>query len=285
MTTQIIALVDGSILTQSVCDYASWTAQRLTTSLVLLNVLDDHRTQQKMDYSGNIGMDAHQNLMEQLVTVEAQRAQLARQQGLLVLDQAERFVQQKHAAQAVQKRQRHGDLVDTILMIVNEIRILVIGKQGQDGAGIGQNIGHNVERVIRGVHQPVWVVNNDFKVPEKAMVAFDGSQTAKKVIDTLANSPLFHGIPLVVVMVGEANVAHRAQLEEAVTQLTAAGFTASSDIIQGDVADSLMAYADAHALDAIVMGAYGHSRIREFLVGSHTNTLLIKAQKPLLLLR
>lgn len=285
MTTQIIALIDGSALTQSVCDYASWSAQRLSAPLVLLNVLTESRTPHSLDFSGNIGIDAQQNLMQELVQVEAQRAKLARQQGLLILDQAEHWVQQKHPALTLHKRQRHGDLVDTVLTFADETRMLVIGRQGQDGPGIGQHIGHHVERVIRGVQKPVWVVNNDFQPPQRVMVAFDGSPTACKVIDTLAASPLCQNIPMVVVMVGEATVAHRAQLEAAVNTLTSAGLQATAEIIQGDVATVLMSYADAHALDAIVMGAYGHSRIREFFVGSHTNTLLMKAKKPLLLLR
>jgi nucleotide-binding universal stress UspA family protein len=35
----------------------------------------------------------------------------------------------------------------------------------------------------------------------------------------------------------------------------------------------------------LVMGAYGHSRIREFLVGSTTTRMLCNAKRPLLLLR
>jgi nucleotide-binding universal stress UspA family protein len=33
------------------------------------------------------------------------------------------------------------------------------------------------------------------------------------------------------------------------------------------------------------MGAYGHSRIRQFLVGSTTTTMLKTAEKPLVILR
>lgn len=38
-------------------------------------------------------------------------------------------------------------------------------------------------------------------------------------------------------------------------------------------------------LHALVMGAYGHSRIRQFLVGSTTTTMLKTARKPLVILR
>ena len=47
----------------------------------------------------------------------------------------------------------------------------------------------------------------------------------------------------------------------------------------------LGAYRDEHAIDLVVTGAYGHSRIREFLVGSTTTRMIRQSKVPLLLLR
>ncbi|HBA3786190.1 TPA: universal stress protein, partial [Escherichia coli] len=44
-------------------------------------------------------------------------------------------------------------------------------------------------------------------------------------------------------------------------------------------------YAEENAVDLIVMGAYGHSRLRQFFIGSHTSEMLQKKQQPLLILR
>ncbi len=40
-----------------------------------------------------------------------------------------------------QTRQRHGDLVDTLTEMEAVIRLLVIGKQGEDGDSLGEHIG------------------------------------------------------------------------------------------------------------------------------------------------
>ncbi|TNC83211.1 MAG: hypothetical protein CSH37_15560 [Thalassolituus sp.] len=40
-----------------------------------------------------------------------------------------------------------------------------------------------------------------------------------------------------------------------------------------------------HQIDLIVMGAYGHSRIRQFFVGSHTRNMVSHSKVPILLLR
>jgi len=44
----------------------------------------------------------------------------------------------------------------------------------------------------------------------------------------------------------------------------------------------LEAYAASHAADLLVMGAYGHSRLREFVLGGATNSLLSKPPLPIL---
>ncbi|MEX0632315.1 universal stress protein [Serratia ureilytica] len=40
------------------------------------------------------------------------------------------------------------------------------------------------------------------------------------------------------------------------------------------VGDALIRYAEENAVDLIVMGAYGHSRLRQFFIGSHTSEML-----------
>ncbi|SDK80999.1 universal stress protein, partial [Billgrantia gudaonensis] len=44
-------------------------------------------------------------------------------------------------------------------------------------------------------------------------------------------------------------------------------------------------YQAEHDIDLLVMGAYGHSRIRHLLVGSTTTAMLRQAERSVLLLR
>jgi nucleotide-binding universal stress UspA family protein len=48
------------------------------------------------------------------------------------------------------------------------------------------------------------------------------------------------------------------------------------------IGDVLGAYVASHAADLLVMGAYGHSRLREFVLGGATNSLLSKPPLPIL---
>lgn len=80
----------------------------------------------------------------------------------------------------------------------------------------------------------------------------------------------------------EGNVAH---LVTARGIIGAAGLTADAEIRQGEVESALHAYQAEHGIDLLVMGAYGHSRIRQFLIDSTTTTMLRTTTIPVLLLR
>ena len=59
----------------------------------------------------------------------------------------------------------------------------------------------------------------------------------------------------------------------------------SSLLLSGEVIEILHDYQNSHAIDLMVMGAYGHSKIRQFFVGSNTTKMISSSKIPLLLLR
>ncbi|WP_313518165.1 universal stress protein, partial [Pseudomonas sp.] len=76
-----------------------------------------------------------------------------------------------------------------------------------------------------------------------------------------------------------------APLDSAAARLAAAGYDVRQAIRHGEVVASLLAYQAEHSIDLLAMGAYGHSRIRQFLVGSTTGALLRASSGALLILR
>src|SRR5690554_6405099 len=100
------------------------------------------------------------------------------------------------------------------------------------------------------------------------MLAFDGSETAFKGVEMVAASPVLKGMPLHLVMVGADTADRWEQLRKAEKMLAGLYVEITLAIRSGDVEPTLHAYQDEHDIDMLVMGAYGHSRIRQFLVGS-----------------
>lgn len=75
----VLACIDGSSLTEAVCDYAAWIAQRVDAPLKLLHIIDHHHEAAALsDLSGNIGLDSQEHLLEELTAVEQQRSKLTK---------------------------------------------------------------------------------------------------------------------------------------------------------------------------------------------------------------
>ena len=284
MTEQVMAAIDGSQFAESVCDVAAWASQALGAPLTFLHVVDNHPQTAEADLSGNLGLGAREHLLEELASLDERRAKVAQEHGRLMLKAAKDRVMAAGISEP-HCRQRNGTLVETVLELENDIRLLVIGKRGESAQQASEHLGSNLERVVRGLHRPILMVPESFSVPKRVMIAFDGSNTTRKGVELLARSPLFNGIDCHVVMVGADTGDHRSQLEWALTTLREAGHEAEGGIYAGGVEEALCDYQQQHAIDMVVMGAYGHSRIRHLLVGSTTTSVLRRTTLPVLLLR
>jgi nucleotide-binding universal stress UspA family protein len=282
--TQVIACIDGSSITPAVCDYAAWASRKMDAPLDFLHVLGRSEYPIPADLSGNLGLGSREHLLQELAELDEKRGRVALEQGRLMLEAA----RARAIADGVPNptsRQRHGELVDTLIEFEHDIRLLVMGRQGEHGDGAGEHIGSHLENVVRTLHRPILVIPSDYTEPQRILIAFDGSATTRKAVEMVAASPLFRGLPCHLVMVGADKADAREPLDWARTTLERAGFQVIAGIRSGHVEEVLCGYRTEHAIDLIVMGAYGHSRIREFLVGSTTAKLIRQSRVPLLLLR
>ena len=280
----VFACIDGSKAAEAVCDAAAWTSQRVERQLVLLHVLDKSIYPTKTDMSGNLKLGTREQLLDELAELDAKRSKLALEAGKEQLKAAVERVK----AQGVENpetRQRHGHFVESLTELQEETRILVMGRQGEDHDN-PEEIGGNLESVIRTLSCRILITPPNFKAPEKVLLAYDASETSKKVLYIISRSPLFKGIPIHLLMVGGTSEKNQQLLEEAKAQLEQEGHQGVVTALKAGVVEtSLLAYQQEQGMDMIIMGAYGHSRIRQFLVGSTTTSLLRRSPVPLLLMR
>lgn len=282
---KVLACIDGSVYARSVCDYAVWAALRLAAPLELLHVLDRHpETAPTRDLSGNIGLGAQDSLLAELALLDEKRSKLAQQRGRAMLEEATRQAREQGVA-SVDSRLRHGALVDTLGELEDEVRLFVLGKRGEHADFARGHLGSQLERAVRAVHRPLLVAARQFKPVQTVLIAFDGSQTTRKGIEMIAASPLFRGLPCHIVMAGSDTPETLAQLEWAREALVAAGFETYASVRAGNAETVIAEYVRGNAIDLLVMGAYGHSRVRQLIVGSTTTAMLRTCLIPILLLR
>ena len=167
MTKKIVALVDGSVYSRSVCENAAWIASRLGSSVELLHVLGRREGADSADLSGSIALGARSALLEELTALDEQRARLQQQRGRAILDDA-RAVIEAAGTGSVTTRLRIADLVETTAEAEADADMLVIGKRGEAADFARLHLGSNIERIVRASHKPVYVAARAFHTAPRA---------------------------------------------------------------------------------------------------------------------
>lgn len=282
---QVLACIDDSPHALAVCAAAAWAADRIGAPLELMHVLGKATSFGPADASGQIGLGSREHLREQLTTLDEQRAKLAQQSGRELLEAAKAQAERSIPNTAISVALRHGDLVESLAEREAQARLVVLGKRGESADEAQEHLGSNLERVVRALHTPILVTPRDFQVPSRLLLAFDGSRTTRKGVETIADSPLLNGLVCHVVMVGAGTDDQRAQLEWALNRLREGHVQAEGEILAGEVDEVLADYTAQRQIDLMIMGAYGHSRIRHLLVGSTTTAMLRQSRTATLILR
>lgn len=282
----VFACIDGQTNTPAVIDWSAWAAQRLDAPLEFLHVLERHPERSSSnDYSGAIGLGAQESILQDLSASDAQHSKAAQEAGRRLLTQA----RERAAAAGVTQldgRLRHGEFVATVQEMEPDARLFVLGEHYHAAQNARVHFDHHVEQVIRSTRRSVLVATRDqFSAPTRFAVAFDGSASAFKTIEAIKGSALLSGMQAMLVMVGVESTLRLRQLEEARLTLAKVGFDVQTQLIGGEPNVVLPAFAQQHKVQLLVMGAFGHSWLKQLVSGSTTATVLRVSDVPVLVLR
>ncbi|EAR08522.1 universal stress protein [Reinekea blandensis] len=280
-----IACIDGSKYSSAVCDYSVWLSQVLASPFKALHAIEHTTGAAVADLTGAIGLGAQEHLLSELTELEQQRNRLEIQKGRQMLEAVKGRALEAGIEHPVTV-QRHGTLVESLIELESEARVVVMGIRGEAHDDNDQShIGTHLESLVRAVQRPIFVVNSEFSKPQTAMLAYDGSSCCRKALEMVKTSPLFEQIPVHVVHVAKEAEQGEALVAEAKAELEAANRQVQTKVLTGEPSEMLCRYQQDQDIDLTVMGAFSHNRLREMVFGSFTVKMLSNTQKPLLLLR
>jgi len=280
---KIVACIDGSIYSDSVADYAAWAADRTGLPVEFLQVLG-RREVSPQDLSGSIAVDAQSSLLAELAALDGERAKLLQRRARIVLDGAMARARAAGANQATAAL-RNGDLLETLAALENATEIFVIGKRGEAADFAKLHLGSNVERVARSVHRPLLIAARAFRPIATAAIAFDGGASSLKAVDFVSRSPMFAGVRIELLTVGRDDAETNRRLDAATDQLKGGNLSVARRILQGPPDKALAEAVERDNVDLLAMGAYGHSHIRNLVIGSTTTEVIRSCRIPILLFR
>jgi nucleotide-binding universal stress UspA family protein len=280
-----MALIDGSIYSQSVCDHAAWATAGADSSVALLHVLGRRDgNSAPANLSGNLDVEARSTLLSELAELDQQRSKLAQRRGRMILDEAKQRLLDAGVSD-VETNLRNGDLIETVLVFETDVDLIIIGKRGEAADFAKLHLGSNLERVVRSSSKPVLVAARAFKPVKRFLIAFDGGPSATKAVAHIAESQLFAGLECQILSAGPDTADTRQRLDAAAAVLRAGGYTVQAEVETGPADKVIASRVESAGIDLLVMGAYGHSRIRNLIIGSTTTEMIRSCMIPVMLFR
>jgi nucleotide-binding universal stress UspA family protein len=232
------------------------------------------------DFSGSLGIQPFEGMLAQLQEIEDIKSKFIEEQTVKLFEEA-------GVSERVSFFHETGLLVDVIADYAERADLVLMGKRGENVNFATEHLGSMLERVLRTLKKPCLVTNRTFKACESVVLAYDGGESCRKALDFLADHPLFKDLELHVVVCVEGHKETEAtdHLKEVEEELHKAGYLPKCQVLSGTVESAIADYVKHAGIDLLIVGAYGHSRIRELLIGSTTTELLRRCHVPVLCFR
>jgi nucleotide-binding universal stress UspA family protein len=280
MYKSILFCTDGSPAAEVAGDHAIWFAGKLGATLRALHITDIRLLEGPWiaDLSGAIGAQPYAALVPQLERIQREKAATI----LAAVEQRCR-----DAGVDCETAHETGSLVQVMLECEDRADVVVLGQRGEHAAWSAGILGSSVERMVRASVKPCLVTPEKFRPIQHLLIACDGSAESNKALRAgIALAPALGAevtITTVAALGGEDAASEI--LRQAKQQALDGGVNAHVELLHGDAETEILLVRETVGADLIVMGAYGHTRIREFILGSTTSHVLHKASVPVLLVR
>ena len=177
----------------------------------------------------------------------------------------------------------HGNVVEKLCEEASSADLLVLGARGINGAQHPEFLGSNAAKLLRRSPTPVLLVPQEAKLPKKPLVAFDGSPKAIRALHLAGEIASTLKLDLTVVTLGPDESQAKSRLQKAAELLEPFGVALHTVWEKGEAVEQvLLAMLDPGEHDLLFMGAHGHSRMVEAVLGSTTEYVTRRSPVPVL---
>jgi nucleotide-binding universal stress UspA family protein len=275
MIKSILLPIDGSVYTESVLQYGQYLAQKLGAILRVLTIVDIRL----FDWNITAGADSFVPVIPSAdFQEESQKMQDEKAQQ--IIGKSTEILKKSGIQFEVEKAS--GIPIDEICYHARSNDMVVMGIRGEYERWSGKFLGATVEGVTRQITKPTLLVDKTFAPFERILCGYDGSDTANKALQLSAYFSNALNLTLQVIAVFDSEEERRTVLTEAERYLLPYKIDFQLRHESGDAAAALC-NACVNAPSLTIIGAYGHSRLREAILGSTTVQVMRLATKPVLL--
>ncbi len=276
-TRKILIPTDGSANSLTALEYGIYIARKLNASLIGLYVLDVNLIQGPMltDISGSVGMPPYDGFFDAVETSLNEKADF-------ILKAFRQRCQESGINTEVKKT--IGKINQIIIEESQSADLILMAKKGEHfHLKEGGLLGSVAEAVVRNSGKPVLITPETFLEIESMGLAYDGSDPAAKALKLSLELSEQAVWPLTVIVISpdaQKSAALTIEIEDIVEAQSA---DCAVIVLQGKEGEEIIKFIKEGSVELMVMGAYGHNRLRELLLGSTTSLVLRKSHIPVLL--
>ncbi|MBN2283670.1 MAG: universal stress protein [Deltaproteobacteria bacterium] len=181
---------------------------------------------------------------------------------------------------------RTGIVSEIIVEEAEGADCILMAQRGEHTAFIRRGLlGSTSESVVRMSGKPVIITPLEYREIRGLGLAYDGSGAAERALDIAADMAGTAGWPLSVISIS-GDPDHTRDLQARIDAALSGGETAYTVTIRdGKEEQEIISFTETPGVDMLIMGAYGHSRIRELILGSTTSYVIRNSTIPVLLIR
>jgi nucleotide-binding universal stress UspA family protein len=278
MIKTILVALDGSEHSEAAVSYTLWLAERWKATVVGLHVIDIVSIEGSFfhDISGSLGFEPYFD--------SSKIREALAERGRLLLDV---FRERCHTRNiACDTALPMGIVANEICDHARTADLVVVGHRGVNERFSTGLLGGTTESVTRKSPKPVLVTPMEFREIRKPLLAYDGSPRSSVAMHVAAEVANGLGLPLTVLHVTRegANGGGK-MLEEARRYLERYDVALSCEAVPGHAPETIIDVIRRGDHDLLFIGAYGHSRIIEMVLGSTTEYVLRNSPCPVFLTR
>lgn len=276
MFKNIMLAVDASAYTDAVLSHGIALAKELKSKLLVITVADIRI----FEWASAVGADGFISIVPSGTYQDESRNILEEKCDKLLAKCSEMLKKENVSFETEKLLGSPSDLILERSLITD---LLVIGKRGEFARWDTKALGVTVEAVSRNTHKPLLVATNKYTPIKKIVVGYDGSDHANCALQYVGHLAENLKADVSIRCITEDQDLGRHCCDEAQSYLSNYKIKIDTDISSGNPDEVLVHLAQSNKYDLIAIGAYGHSRIREAILGSTTEHILRKSPCPVLL--
>ncbi len=279
MIKSILLTVDGSVYTDSVLDHGIDLARKLNAYIRVITVVDVRI----YEWVLNTGGEGYMPVVPSNVFHDESFKFHNERADALITSVNEKLSSAKVKFEAEKLEGSPGEM---ICELSRQVDLIIMGARGDYARWGDRMLGATLESVSRQSHAPIMIVDQKFNEFKHITCAYDRSDYSIHALKLTAFLGSSLKYPVEVVNIDNDEEVRKASLEEAKKYLDPHQIEAQYRHEAGDAADILVQITkDAPVSTVLLMGSYGHSRIREAIIGSTTVQVMRSAKKPIVIAR